>query len=190
VSNIISGRVGVAALIAALGAFACALPNKTATTAAAEMSEPMSSGEILQVLQAINEGEIEQAQLALQRSRDPEVQSTARLILQDHEASNERIAAVAQATRAELNASPLSRGVALQSSQIKDKLEGLSGEAFDREYLRRQADMHRVALDTVRTQLLPNAKEPQVRQLLEQATPKLEQHLHHAERSMDETASR
>jgi putative membrane protein len=174
-----SGVLLVGAL--ALGTTACSLPNEPVTTAAAEASEPMSSGEILHVLHVINEGEIQQARLALRKSDNPQVQQTARMLVEDHTASNQRIAAVANASGARMEESPLSRGVQAQASEIRDQLAELSGREFDRAYLQNQVELHEVALDTVRSQLLPNAEDPQVKQLLTAAAPHLEQHLREAE---------
>lgn len=178
-------RMPVALLIGALGlgATACSMPNQPMTTAAAEASEPMGSGEILQVLHTINDGEIKQAQLALQKSDDPQVQSTARMIIEDHSASNERITALTDTTGANLKPSPLSQGIQKQASKIEDELTGLSGAEFDRTYLQKQVELHEVALDTVRTELLPNARDPRVRRLLSETTPKLERHQQEAEES-------
>lgn len=166
-----------------VGVTACNMPNQPMTTAAAEASEPMSDGEILHVLHVINQGEIKQAGLALEKSDDPQVLETARMIIKDHTASNERIAAVAEATGTSLEESPLSRGVQAQASKIQDGLADLSGPEFDRAYLQQQVELHEVALETVRSHLLPNATEPQVRQLLTASEPRLEQHRQQAEES-------
>jgi putative membrane protein len=178
-------RVGGVLLVGALslGITACSLPNEPVTTAAAEASEPMSSGEILRVLRVINNGEIEQARLALRKSDNPRVQETAQRIIQDHTASNQRIASVANTTGARMEESPLSQGIQGQASEIREQLAELSGAEFDRAYLQNQVELHEVALDTVRSQLLPNAEDPQVRQLMAAAAPTLQQHLQEAEQS-------
>ena len=56
----------------------------------------MSAGEILNVVHVINVGEIQQAQIALARSRDQSVQRIAQVIIQDHTALENRIAELAQ----------------------------------------------------------------------------------------------
>lgn len=178
-------RMPVALLIGALGvgAAACSMPNRPMTSAAAEASERMDSGEILQVLHTINDGEIKQAQLALQKSDDPQVQATARMIIKDHSISNQRITALTDTTGANLKPSPLNQDIQAQASKIEDELTELSGAEFDRTYLQKQVELHEVALDTVRTELLPSAQDPRVRRLLSETTPKLERHQQEAEES-------
>jgi putative membrane protein len=180
-----TARLGTVLLPVALvlGISACNLPNEPITHAAAEMSEPITSGQILQVLYALNQGEIEQAELALQRSSNPEVYKTAQLIIKDHMVSNQRIVAIAQAIGVELEESPLSQGMQLQAGAIKEGLEALSGAEFDRAYLENQVELHALALETARSQLLPNAQDPQVKYLLMTAAPKLELHRQEAQES-------
>jgi predicted outer membrane protein len=166
-------------LIAALAltASACSLPNAPATKAAAAMSQPYSSGEILQVLQTVNNAEIKQAGIVMQRSNTPAVQEVAQLIIQDHKMSNQRIASVAQATSVKMDESVLSTGIRTQGNEIADNLTGLSGRELDCTYLQKQIEQHALVLRTVREQLLPGAEQPQVRELLMAAAPKLEKHL-------------
>jgi putative membrane protein len=160
----------------ALSATACSLPNKPATTAAAEVSEPMSSGEILGVLEAVNQGEIEQAYLALFKSDNPHVQEVARVMIEEHMLSNERIAFLAQNEGLNMKESPLSEGVLTQAQEIRANLAELSGREFDRRYLQNQVELHEVAIDTVRNQLLPSAEDQDIRQLLNSTVRRLNLH--------------
>lgn len=164
----------------ALGMVGCSLPNATVTDAAAEISDPFSSGEILQVLHVINNGEIQQAELALQQSFQPEVRDTAQVILRDHTNANERINSIAQ-PGIELKDTTLSNGVQMQAEEIREELTELSGSEFDCTYLQKQVELHRIALDTVRNDLRPDAEDPQVQEILDDAEPGLEEHLQRAQ---------
>ena len=168
----------------ALGVSACSLPSEPLTEAAAEASRPLTTGEILQELHAINAGEIALAQLALRKSQDPQVQQTAQLIIRDHSALERRVATLAATQGVQLDTSLLSQGTSAQAALIEDALAELSGAEFDREYLARNVELHEIALDTVRTDLLPAARMPQVRDLLTYAAPQLEQHLRQAREAL------
>lgn len=167
-----------------LGVSACSLPSETVTETAAEVSQPLTTGEILQELHAINAGEIALAQLALRKSQDPQVQQTAQLIIRDHSALEQRVARVAAAQGVQLDASLLSQGTSAQVAMIENALAELSGAEFDREYLTRNVELHEIALDTVRSDLLPAARTPQVRDLLTYAAPQLERHLRQAREAL------
>ena len=170
-------RLPALAALVSLSAFACTTPSETTTEAAAVVSTPLSTGEILQTLQAINQGEIAQAQLALEKSQDPEVQAIARLLIEDHGALQQRVSQVAYLTKAELEESTLSRGVVMQAAEVEADLREVSGETFDRTFLAREAEMHEVALELVRDQLVPSARAPEVEQLLDDVATHLEKHL-------------
>ena len=65
----------------------------------------------------------------------------------------------------------------MQTAQIRSALAELSGPEFDREYLARNVELHEIAIDTVRTDLLPAADDAQLQELLRLTAPQLEQHL-------------
>lgn len=168
----------------AVGLSGCSLPNSTATKTAAKASGSFSDGEILQVLRTLNEAEIAQAQLAAQKSNKQEIKETAEHIIKDHTQNNERIDSMAQAG-IKLEKSPLSRGLKLQTEEIRENLTDLNGTEFECTYLEKQIEQHQLALDTVRSELLPDAKSPQVRRLLSTTAPALEQHLQSAQNTRD-----
>jgi predicted outer membrane protein len=194
VRNATFARLAALVLTISLGSFACAsngdAPTEgemtTATETAAQEAEPMNTGEILHVLQTINDGEINHAQLAVQKSDNPEVQQTAQTIIQDHRDLNERIDTIARDTGAEMTETDLSRTIETQVSQIQDQLTELSGQEFDQEFLRRQIQLHELSIMTARDELMPSATEPQVRDLLTDASDHLEQHLEVAQRNYEQ----
>ena len=169
----------------ALGLSACSLPNATVTEAAAEVSDPFSSSEILQVVHVINTGEIQQAELALQKSFQPEVRNAAQLIIRDHTELDQQVQDIAQ-PGLELQETTLSNGIQVQSEEIREELAELSGTEFNCTYLQKQVELHRIGLETVRTELQPDAEDPQVSQLLSNAEPILSEHLQAAQQSLAE----
>lgn len=167
---------GVTLLVATMGLAACSLPNKPVTTAATMASKPISDGEILQVLQTINEGEIKQAHVALQRSTNQQVRTTAQHIISDHNALNQQLVSIMPAVGAKPDESMLSRGLRMQTNAIAEDLTGMSGQKLDCTYLQKQVEQHALSINTIRNQLLPSAKDPHVKAILGKAIPALEQH--------------
>lgn len=159
---------------------ACSLPNTTATKATAKASGSFSDGEILRVLKTLNEAEIAQAELVSQRSNNQQLQDEAERIIEDHKENNERIESLVQ-SGIELERSPLSRGLRLQTEEITEELAELRGTEFDCTYLEKQIEQHQLALDTVRSELLPDAENSQVRRLLSETAPALQHHLQSAQ---------
>ncbi|SFH48018.1 DUF4142 domain-containing protein [Modicisalibacter xianhensis] len=174
-----------------LAATGCSTPSQsepetnTATTAEIK-PESMTSGEILYVLETINLGEAEQAELALQHSRNNEVTQLARRILQDHTASSQAVDELEQAveTDTESASSSISEGIQFQVNAFLEDMAGLTGYEFNKTYLEKQVVLHEVSLDVVRTQLIPGADEPAVLDYLESYRDMLEKHREQAQQSL------
>src|SRR5690606_35877498 len=122
--------------------------------AAAAVSGDLSDGEILRVMEVLNTGAIGQAELAMEKSSNGEVQDTAEMIVREHSSNNERIQSISQSANLQLEESPLSRGLSLQANQITDELQELSGQAFECTYLEKQIELHALALETVQNDLV------------------------------------
>jgi putative membrane protein len=159
----------------ALGLSACGTPYSPETKPVA--SSPLLAGEILQVVHTINNGEIKQAGLALQRSENPYVLYYAQLMVQDHMALNQRVAALAVNSGANMEESVLSRTFHTQSNDVLSRTAKMTGQDFNCAYLDQQVKQHAMSLKTVREQLLPSADSSQVKELLASAAPRLEQHM-------------
>lgn len=176
--------LNVLAAAVAVGIAGCSLPSKPTTKAAAIASKPISDGEILQVLQTVSEGEIKQAKVAVQGASSEGVRDVAQHIIKDHQAMNERVMSLSQATGIKLNDSPLDTGIRLQANEIAEDLAELSGQKFDCAYLQKQVEQHTLTIKTARSTLLPAADNAQVKELLNATLPILEQHEQHAQKSL------
>lgn len=155
---------------------ACSGPSRTTTEAAAAVSKPITTGETLQIIKTLNDGEIKLAHLALASSPNDDVRDVARLILDDHEASNDDVMDLAEKRGVELDKSPLSRSLEGQADRIYDELKYKSGPEFDCLFLKRQVKLHEIALETVSKDLVPDAELREVRELLSETSPTLERH--------------
>lgn len=167
----------------AIGLAACGTPHTSTSDSEKTLnSGPLLAGEILNILHTVNNGEIKQAGQALQLSNDPYVLYLAQLLVQDHMALNQRIAAIAAANGSKMDESVLSRTSQTQAKDAMERLAKLSGKEFDCTFLQSQADQHAMTLNTIREQLLPSATTPEVKELLTSAAPRLE---HHRKQAID-----
>lgn len=170
------GALFVSLLTAVLLA-ACSTTPKPEQAAA---EEQLSDAEILAVLSAINQAEIRQAELALEKSRDFKVRSTAMSLFADHRALQRKAQQTAALADIQPQQNELSQGITKQALQIEKRLNGLAGNEFNQAYLQAQAQLHELAIDTVRDDLLPDVQNQQLKQLLTQAEPGLQRHLQQA----------
>lgn len=65
----------------------------------------------------------------------------------------------------------------VQAEQIRENIEELSGTAFDCAYLDAQIEQHELAINTIRTELEPDATEQNISAILADTIPALEGHL-------------
>jgi putative membrane protein len=73
--------------------------------------------------------------------------------------------------------SQLSNQVGMDGSDARRKLDAASGADFDRVFVATQIDAHRKLLDVLDRQLVPNAKNAELKALLLRARPKVEEQL-------------
>lgn len=146
----------------------------------------LSDAEIIHAFNTLNAAEIRQAQLALQKSDNLQVQETARQIIIDHTAMTRRAQTLAQEAGLQPQPNPVSEQIQQRAQQATEELVALSGTDFDRAYLQKQMQLHQTAVDTVQQKLLPDAQNPELIRMLTAASPMLEQHLIEARRNAQE----
>jgi len=162
--------------------------DRTGTATRSPQARPgsatMGDAEVLGVLASINRAEVEAGRLAADRATSPRIQQFARQMVDAHSTANERIEAAPTAPQP----SDLSRRLEQQSRQAVDRLRQQQGDAFDRAYVENQTRMHRQALDTIERDLMPAARDPQVKQMLQSMRSDVASHLDEAQRLQNEIA--
>lgn len=81
--------------------------------------------------------EVELGNLALQKSQNEEVKRYAQMMVDDHTKANDELKTLAQSKNVVLPTAINSKQMAM-----KDKLNGLSGDAFDKEYMKTMVKDH------------------------------------------------
>jgi putative membrane protein len=141
---------------------------------------PLTDAQIAGVTNFVNSGEIQQAQLAQSKSKDPHVLSFASMMISHHGEAKEQ--------QAQLGMSPAGSSVLQRLSSEGQRtlatLRDKSGKDFDRAYLQAQVEGHQKVLETLDRQLLPNAKNQQFRSQLQNMRSTVQQHLQLARDSL------
>jgi putative membrane protein len=86
-------------------------------------------------------GEVDLGNLAAQKSSNPKVKDFAAMMVKDHSAANEKLRALASSKDISL-----ATGAGAANTVTKGKLEVLTGDAFDKSYIKGQVKAH---VDTV-----------------------------------------
>lgn len=153
--------------------------TQSASDPATGMPEPgsLTDHQIAAIADGANSAEIAQAQLALTKASDPQVRQFATMMIDHHGEAKEELQ--------KLNLSPTesqkSRQMAQKSQETLEQLQQKSGSEFDRAYMQAQLEGHRQVLEAINSDLLPNAKNPELAEYLQKMKPKVESHLRQAE---------
>lgn len=129
--------------------------------------------------------DIAYAHLALALSDDPEIRRFAEVMIRDHSAVNDQVAALAERLGVRAKDNPMSRQLLADASRIKDELAGLRGDAFGRRYAQNELAYHRTVNGVVADAFIPNIETPEVREAFEGALRIFRSHERHAERMAD-----
>ena len=153
-----------------------------ATTGTQVAAAPLTDAEIAHIAYTAGALDIDAAKQALDRSADPQVKAFAQTMVRDHEAVNAQALALVK----KLGVTPADNAV---SKSLTDtaaaKLaahEPLAGAAFDRAYVANEAAYHAQVNAALRDTLIPGAKNPELKALLESGLALFSEHQGHAEK--------
>jgi putative membrane protein len=147
----------------------------------------MSDGDIAQITTVVNQGEIQQAQLARARARNPEVRQFAEHMIQQHQQMLQSQTQLTGRIGVTPSENDTSRRLNLEGQTTMQSLQSQTGDDFDRQYIDAQVRQHQQVLQTLDSQLIPNAQNPQFRQALSDARNMVQQHLDEARRIQQNT---
>ncbi|HEY4150289.1 MAG TPA: DUF4142 domain-containing protein [Chitinophagaceae bacterium] len=161
--------------------FALILSLLYSTSAFSQGTPKLSDPEIASVAVVANQNDIGYAGLAQKKSKDAEVLKFAQTMSNDHKA----IIAQAVALVKKLNVTPKDNAVSqklLSDAAAERKvLASKSGKAFDKAYIDNEVAYHKAVISAVEGLLIPQAKNAELKGLLEKVVPTLKAHLGHAE---------
>lgn len=115
--------------------------------------------------------EIELGQLAQQKASNPAVKDFGAMMVKDHTAANDKLKALAASEQVSLPDSP-----SLMQKASKTKLNMLSGESFDKSYVKDMIDDHKDDIKEFQKEI-SDGKDPQAKAFASATLPTLEMHL-------------
>ena len=115
--------------------------------------------------------EVELGQLAQQKASNPAVKDFGAMMVKDHTAANEKLKALAASEQVTLPDSP-----SLMQKASKTKLNMLSGDSFDKSYVKGMIDDHKNDIKEFRNEI-SEGKDPQARAFASATLPTLQMHL-------------
>lgn len=151
------------------------------TFASGAKAQAPTDPQIVGIVVAANQIDIDAGKLALAKSHDAQVRQFAQQMVDDHTAVQKSVFALG----AKLHVTPAdsSTEAALKKGAAENEahLKTLSGAEFDRAYIDHEVAYHKAVIDAVKTTLIPNAQNAELKSALEGAAPMFQGHLEHAE---------
>ena len=141
----------------------------------------LTDSDIAHVGVTANQIDIDYAAIATSTSKNKDVLNFAKTMSQDH------TAVIAQATAlvTKLKVTPTDNAVSKSlndgAAKKRTELKALTGAAFDKAYIDNEVEYHKAVIGAVKTVLIPQAQNAELKTFLQNLVPALEGHLHHAE---------
>lgn len=131
---------------------------------------------IFAIFDHANSADIYTGRLGAKYGHSKEVRELGRMTAADHEAVQQMSRALA--SRLGVTPTPPDNDTsAAEQAQTVSVLQGKSGPAFDKAYLRHQVNFHQSVIDSVKGKLLPAIHNAEFKKLVEDVLPGLEHHL-------------
>jgi putative membrane protein len=170
---------------ASYGALVFGLISLVALPAVAQ-PEPAAAGptdpQIAAIVVAANQVDIDAAKLAKSRTKNKEVKSFAETMIRDHSSVNKQATALCKKLKVTPEENATSKSLTDGGKQNVDDLKKLKGAEFDKAYVDHEVAYHQQVLDAINNTLIPNAKNAELKALLEKVAPVIQAHLDHAKK--------
>lgn len=133
--------------------------------------------QIASIAVTANQIDVNYGKIALKKSKDANIRKFAQTMVNDHESIIKQ--AVALATKLHVTPETNAFTKSLLEGEAKETktLEGLKGKAFDKAYAQNEAAYHDAVVGAVKTTLIPQTQNAELKSLLESVMPLLEHHL-------------
>ena len=157
-------------------------PAPAASPAPAPPPAPpaLTDEQIFAVTAAADTGEVDQAKLAQTKAKDAKVKKFAAMMVQHHGEAKKKNEALAKKLKITAAESDTSKALVAESQKLIESWKELKGPDFDKAYIDAQVKEHQTVLDTIDKQILPNAKNAELKAAVEAFRPKVEAHLKEA----------
>lgn len=153
----------------------------TGFLAVSAQAQAPSDPQIVGIVVAANQIDINYAHLALMKSHNKDVRDFAQQMATDHAAVQKSVFALGAKLHVTPAASDTATSLKKQATGELAKLKTLKGAAFDKEYVDNEVAYHKAVIGAVTTVLIPNAQNAELKTALQGAAPLFQGHLEHAE---------
>lgn len=146
-------------------------PSQQSQQGAQQQAGQINAQQFVQKAAASGQFEVESSRLAQDKAQAPAIKQFAQRMVQDHTQANQQLQQVAQSAKM-----PVPNQLDQPHQQMMQRLQGQSGQEFDRTYIQQQAEAHQNAVQLFQ-QYAQGGDNQQLQQFAQQTLPTLQQHL-------------
>jgi putative membrane protein len=150
--------------------------DQKAAAAAAGPTDP----QIAAIVVTANTVDIDAGKFAKNKTKDPEIKKFAQQMITDHTAVNKSAVDLVTKLKVTPEENDTSRALKKGGDDNLAALKDLKGKEFDKAYVDHEVTYHQSVLDAIDNTLVPNAKNAELKALLEKVRPSIAAHLDHA----------
>lgn len=175
----VSGVLGFAASQTMAMDQQSASESKNQSKAMQNAHQNLTESQVIKVVSTANNGEIKQARTVLPKLKTEEARKYAQMMINEHSANEKKGQTLASSLKLTPQVSGISTSLQKDSDNVVRKLSNSSTP--DKDYMSSQVDVHRKVLNTIEKQLIPNAKNAELKNMLTQTLTAVAKHLKMAE---------
>lgn len=144
-------------------------------------AQSVNDAQIAAIVVTANQVDIDAGQLAKSMAGSKEVRDFAQLMVADHTGVNKLATDLAQKLRLKPEDNPTAQGLRQGGEKNVARLKTLQGAAFDRAYVDNEVGYHQAVIAALDKTLIPNAHNPELKDLMVKVRPNFVAHLQHAQ---------
>ena len=154
-----------------------------ALMSAAAFAQAPNDAQIAGIVVAANTVDINAGKLAESKGTSKDVKAFGKHMVTDHTGSNKQATALVTKLKVKPEESDTSRKLKDDGAANVTKLKGLKGAEFDKAYIDNEVTYHEAVLGAIDKTLIPSAKNPELKDLLEKTRPVINDHLQMAKKA-------
>ncbi|MGV8880459.1 MAG: DUF4142 domain-containing protein [Sphingobacteriaceae bacterium] len=147
----------------------------------AQKAPKLADAEIASVAVVANQNDIDFAKIALTKSKDAKVLAFAKTMIADHQSVIDMAVALVTKLKVTPKDNAVSKEYVANAKKTMNMLNSKSAKTFDKAYVDNEVGYHKAVIAAVKTVLIAQAQNAELKALLQKAVPIFESHLHHAE---------
>lgn len=155
----------------------------------AAFAQTPSDPQIVGIVVAANQIDMDYAKIALAKSKNKEVRDFAQQMITDHTAVQKSVFDLGAKLKVKPAPSDTEKSLKDGAAKERTTLKKLKGAAFDKAYIDNEVSYHQAVIDAVSKTLIPSAQNAELKQALVSTAPAFQGHLEHAKKVQSDLAS-